>query len=115
MPEPRHFAVPFRFERFRGMGRARAATTLQGTPAEIADCVELVIRTVSGERQTLPTFGRPDTLEFASSLELARVQLQQAIDDGEPRARAIVEGDYDSTDPAVMRLRAMYELRLEET
>jgi hypothetical protein len=109
LPDPRHFAIPFRFERTRD-GRAHAATTLQGSEAEIADCVELVVRTRAGERSTLPGFGRPDRLEFSPSAELARSQLQLAIEDAEPRARPIVEGDFDPTDPAVMRLRAMFEL-----
>lgn len=112
MPEPRHFAVPFRFETLRS-GRARAATTLQDDPSEVADCVEVILRTTAGERASLPGFGRPDTLEFGIGVDLARAQLQTAIDESEPRARAIVEGDYDPTDPGVMRLRAMYELTRE--
>jgi hypothetical protein len=112
MPDPRHFSVPFRFEQLR-TGRVRAASTLQETPEEVADCVELIVRTVAGERATLPGFGRPDSLEFGTGLDLARAQLQTAIDESEPRARAIVEGDYDPNDPGVMRLRAMYELTWE--
>jgi hypothetical protein len=112
MPEPRHFTIPFRFETLR-TGRARAASTIQGTPSEVADCVEVIIRTVAGERQQLPGFGRPDTLEFGTGVDLARAQLQTAIDESEPRARGIVEGDYDPNDTGVMRLRAMYELTWE--
>jgi hypothetical protein len=99
--------MPFRFV---GAGSdLQAATTVQDDVAEIADCVELVDRTVAGQRLTLPTFGRPETLEFAVDDDLAAAQLQAAIDEAEPRARAIVEGDFDSTDPAVLRLRAMYQ------
>jgi hypothetical protein len=112
LPDPRHFAFPFRFETLR-TGRTRAVSTEQDTPEEIADCVEVCIRTVAGERATLAGFGRPDTLEFGVSADLARAQLRTAIDEAEPRARPVVEGDYDPTDPAVLRLRAMYELTKE--
>lgn len=112
MPDPRHFTIPFRFETLR-TGRARAASTEQDTPAEVADCVEVIIRTTAGERAQLPGFGRPDSLEFGTGVDLARAQLQTAIDESEPRARAVVEGDYDPNDPGVMRLRAMYELTWE--
>jgi hypothetical protein len=108
MPDivPRHFALPFRFA---GAGDRQAATTEQDTVAEIADCVELTVRTVAGQRLTLPTFGRPETLEFATDADLAAAQLEAAIDEAEPRARPIVEGDYDPTDPAVLRLRALFQ------
>lgn len=112
MPDPRHFAVPFRFAQDR-TGRAQAATTRQDEPAEVADCVELIVRTTAGERATLPGFGHPDSLEFGVGVDLARAQLQAAIDESEPRVRSILEGDYDPTDPGVIRLRAMYELTRE--
>jgi hypothetical protein len=104
--------MPFRFEQLR-TGRVRAVSTLQDTPAEVADCVEVIVRTVAGERATLPGFGRPDSLEFGLGAVHARAQLQTAIDESEPRARPIVEGDYDEIDPGVLRLRAMYELTWE--
>jgi hypothetical protein len=106
---PRHFAVPFRFT-VDPMGGQGAATTVQGTTAEIADCVETCVRTVAGQRLTLPSFGRPETLEFAGDDELAASQLEVAIDDAEPRAQAIVDGNFDLDDPAVLRLQAMYQL-----
>lgn len=106
---PRHFALPFRFV-VDPMGGQGAATTVQDTTAEIADCVELAVRTVAGERLTLPSFGRPEALEFTVEPDLARSQLQIAIDEAEPRARAIVDGDYDPTDPATLRIRAMFQL-----
>lgn len=111
MPEPRHFAMPFRFERLRD-GRARVASTVQGTTDEIADAVELVIRTPAGARATLPDFGRPES-EFTISADVARGQLATAIDESEPRARAVVEGEFAADDQGALRLRAMYELRGE--
>lgn len=111
MAEPRHFAMPFRFERLRD-GRARVASTLQGTTEEIADCVECVVRTTAGERATLPDFGRP-AFEFTISPEVARGQLTTAIDEAEPRARAVIEGEFATDDPGALRVRVMYELRGE--
>jgi phage baseplate assembly protein W len=108
LPDPRHFAVPFRFERLRD-GRVRPATTAQGTNEEIADCVELILRTVAGQRATLQGFGRPD-LEFGDNAEVMRSALEAAIDQWEPRARAVAEGAFDETDPAAVRLRAMFRL-----
>jgi phage baseplate assembly protein W len=108
VPDPRHFAVPFRFERLRD-GRARAATTAQGSTEEIADCVEIILRTVAGQRSTLQGFGRPD-LEFGENAELMRSSLEAAVDQWEPRARPRVEGGFDETDPAAVRLRAMFTL-----
>jgi hypothetical protein len=103
---PRHFSMPFRWA---GAGDRQAATTVQDDVAEIGDCVDLIVHTVAGQRLTLPSFGRPETLEFAVDADVAAAQLQDAIDEAEPRARAIVDGDYDPTDPAVLRLRALFQ------
>ena len=110
MAESPHFALPFRFE-LAGGGGIAAAVTEQDTVEEIADCVECTLRTVAGERATLPEFGRPETLEFAVNRELARAQLTQALNEAEPRAVSIVQGDdVDPEDPGVLRLRAMFSL-----
>jgi phage baseplate assembly protein W len=108
LPDPRHFAVPFRFERLRD-GRARAVTTAQDSTEEIADCVEVILRTVAGQRVTLHGFGRPD-LEFGDNAELMRSAIEAAVDQWEPRARARAEGGFDESDPAAVRLRAMFRL-----
>lgn len=105
-----HFALPFRFE-LGGSDVVAAAVTEQDSVEEIADCVECTIRTVAGERTTLPEFGRPETLEFTINRELARAQLTQALNEAEPRAISIVQGDdVDPADPGVLRLRAMFSL-----
>ena len=105
-----HFSQPFRFQR-DALGAMSAAVTEQDTPDEIADCVEVTIRTAQGDRATLPEFGRPDTLEFALDRELAQAQLEQALNDAEPRADELVRaGDVDPNDPGVLRLRAMFGL-----
>ncbi len=105
MAELPHFSLPFRLQ------GASFAVSEQDTIDEIADCVELILRTEQGQRATLPAFGRPEMLAFTTDRELARVQVQQAIDDSEPRVRATVQrGDLDPRDPGVLRLLAMYEL-----
>lgn len=102
MAEPPHFAVPFRLE------RDHFAVNEQDTSDDVADCVEMTLRTVQGERRTLPSFGRPDVLEFTTDRDLAQASVQQAIDDAEPRARAYVERDDGEADEGILRLRAMW-------
>ena len=104
-----HFALPFRFD-VGGGGRAVAAVTEQDSLAEIADCVELVLRFEQGDRRTLPGYGRPRTLAFATDPDLARAGIQQAVDDAEPRVRALVStGMPDLADPGLLRILTMYE------
>lgn len=109
MPDPVHFALPFRFVRASG-GGLHAATHPEGSADEIADCVELALRTVQGQRASLPTFGRPDALEFGTSPAVLAAMLATTIDEAEPRARGVVDGDFDPNDPGVARLHAMFEL-----
>lgn len=109
-----HFSLPFRFEPTRGGGQVIPVTE-QDSAAQLGDCVELILRTVQGERRTLPDFGRPPTLEFILDRELARAQVQQAINDQEPRVRAFLQrGMLDPDDPGMLRLLAMYEAHVEE-
>jgi phage baseplate assembly protein W len=110
MADTPHWSLPFRFERLR-TGEARIPVTEQDSIAEIRDCVELILRTEVGERGTLPGFGRPQSLAFTTDREVARIEVQTAIDDSEPRVRALVEaGELDLADPGVLRLLAMYEM-----
>jgi hypothetical protein len=102
MAELPHFSQPFRLE-----GHSIAVTE-QDSNADVADCVELTLRTVQGERRTLPAFGRPDTLVFTTDRDLAQAMIEQAIDDAEPRARAYVEREDDAADEGILRLRAMW-------
>lgn len=80
----------------------------QDSSDDVADCVEMTLRTVQGERRTLPSFGRSDLLEFTTDRDLAQAQVQQAVDDAEPRARAYVERDDAEADAGILRLRAMW-------
>ena len=97
-----HFSMPFRLE------GASFAANEQDTAEEVADCVELTLRTVQGERRTLPDFGRPDRLVFSTDRLLAVNSVQQAIEHGEPRARPLVESDASDAEQGIMRLRVMW-------
>jgi phage baseplate assembly protein W len=98
-----HFALPFRFDTLRGGERA-VPVTEQDTNEEIGDCVELTLRTEQGQRQTMPSFGRPESLAFTSDRQLVQSQVQNTVDEHEPRVRAVVQqADLN-----------MYELNVEE-
>jgi hypothetical protein len=107
MTQRPHFSLPFRFE-WRG-GRLVVPVTEQDSPDEIADCVELALRYEQGDRRSMPGYGRPRTLAFTTDDELARAQIQQTIDDAEPRVRAVIGSAFDTDDPGLLRIRAMYE------
>jgi phage baseplate assembly protein W len=110
MPANPHFSLPFRFERLAD-GTQRTAVTEQDTALEIGDAVELTLRTIQGERATLPGFGRPESLLFTLDRDLARSMVQEAIDDAEPRVRALVEAaPIDTQDPGLLRLIALYDI-----
>lgn len=86
-----------------------AAVTEQDSFAEIGDCVELAVRFEQGDRRTVPGYGRPRSLAFTTDDDLARAQIQQTIDDAEPRVRALVNSARDRDDPGLLRILTMYE------
>ena len=101
-PTNPHLSIPFRLD------GNRIAVTEQDTSMEVADCVELCLRTVQGERATLTSFGRPDNLEFITDRDLAVAEVQQTIEDNEPRAKALIERDDSQADQGILRLKAMW-------
>lgn len=108
-----HFSLPFRFVQLRS-GRQVIPMTEEGSLDELGDCVELCLRTEQGQRRTISTFGRPQSLAFMSDPELARSIVQQTVDDNEPRVAPFVQAqEYDPDDPGVMRLLAMYAAEVE--
>jgi len=114
MTDQPHFGIPFQFARARG-GIKYVPVTEQDSIQEIGDCVELILRTVQGQRQTIPEFGRPETLEFTADRELARVQTQAAVDLSEPRVQTVIYAPpVDPADQGLLRLMAMYD-HVEET
>jgi phage baseplate assembly protein W len=100
-----HFTLPFQWVA-AGVGDMTAAVADQETIAEIGACVEAIIRTVQGQRTTLPEFGHPE-LEFNVDPELARSMLAQAIVEFEPRVMALVEAYPDADDVEVQTVRAL--------
>jgi phage baseplate assembly protein W len=115
-----HLALPFAFAArgvvVSGVTPVRyVPVTEQDSLAEIGDCVELTLRTEQGQRRTLPEYGRPQSLAFTQDRELARAQVQAAVDLAEPRVRALVQqGELDPDDQGLLRLLTMYELELTE-
>ena len=100
-----HFTLPFAWSP-SDAGGLGAAVAEQESIAEIAGCVEAIVRTVQGERTTLPEFGIPE-LEFNADAQLAAAALASAVLTFEPRADALVTGEPDPTDVAVQVIRAL--------
>jgi len=114
MPPNPHFALQFRFELLRS-GEQRVAVNEDDDLNEIGDSVELILRTVQGERRTNPSFGRPNSLVFMTNRELQVSMIQATIEEHEPRVIPIVRsGEYDPSDPGVARIRAAYEVELPD-
>ena len=114
MADRPHFSLPFRFV-YMPRGEVTIPVTDQDTPAEIADALELSLRTEQGDRRTLPSFGRPRQLAFLTDREQIRVLVQATADEDEPRARATVgRAPIDPDDPGVQRLIAMLDVEAPE-
>ena len=111
-PPPQHFTLPFTWAP-QPNNTLAAATNAQDSIADVAACVEAVVRTMQGERDALPTFGRPALL-FDSDQEAVKSSLQQAIDDAEPRVQALIDLDLDTADEAYWHLRALYQFGPDE-
>ena len=89
-----HFTLPFQFVS-DGAGGLTAQVCEQESEAEIGACCEAILRTVQGQRTTLPDFGRPQ-LEFNSDPELVRATLAAALLEWEPSVQAL---DYRLAQP----------------
>jgi|SRR5215475_2333050 len=105
-----HIRLPFQYLQ-QPNGEQILAVTDEDTPSEIADCVELILRTEQGQRRPDPGFARPRGLVFTTDRVLAASMTQDAVNEYEPRAETIVRAsDVDADDPGVLRLRAMWAL-----
>jgi len=88
MVDVAHFSLPFRW------ATPHAAVSEQDTQQEIAECCETIIRYPLGYRPELPDFGCAEVVFGMEPLDVAGIQ--QALDQWEPRAQALVEeGDFD--------------------
>ena len=100
-----HFTLPFQWVPADGGGMT-AAVAEQESIAEIGSCVEAIVRTVQGQRTTLPAFGHPE-LEFNTDAELTRAVLAQALVEWEPRVTSFITAASDPTDVDVQIVRAL--------
>ena len=107
-----HFALPFQWALADGGGIA-AQEVEQESIDEIGACVEAILRTVTGQRTTLPDFGRPE-LEFNTSPEVVRAQLAQALLDFEPRVESLIDAYASDDDSEVQIIRALISPADEE-
>lgn len=100
-----HFTLPFTFTQ-SSAGGLGAAVAEQESIAEIGGCVEAIIRTVQGQRTTLPEFGVPE-LEFNTAPEAARAAIAAALVEFEPRVVSLIDAHADLDDPTVQDVRAL--------
>lgn len=105
-PTNPHFTLPFRFVPNNQGGGYGAAVAEQESIAEIASCCEAVIRTVQGQRTTLPEFGRPE-LEFNSDPDFVRTALASALTEWEPRVESLITAESDTTDVEIQMVKAL--------
>lgn len=74
----------------------------QDTTDEVAQCVEVLMLTVEGERIELPEYGVPD-LAFSTGIPMT--ELETRIEEWEPRAEFLLEEDHDELDELVRRVQ----------
>lgn len=84
-----HFAFPFRLH-----GHAFAVTE-QDSPAEIADCVEAVLRTPQGTRMDAPAYGRPDETFSQIGANTSAEPYLVAVEEWEPRSTVLGEAEVE--------------------
>ena len=80
MSEPVHLSSPLTFN-----NHGVAKTLVQGSPAEISNCVLDITLCFIGFREDLPEFGVPDLLFTQVPVDVE--ELQRAIARWEPRAQ----------------------------
>jgi hypothetical protein len=105
MTDVPHLVLPFQWAT-AGTGGLAALECEQESAEEIGSCAEAIIRTVQGQRSSLPSFGRPQ-LEFNTSAATTRAVLAQALRDQEPRVEALVTAEPSPGDELVQEVRAL--------
>lgn len=100
-----HLGLPFHWETTAD-GTLAAGEVEQESTDEIAACGEAILRTVEGQRTTLPEFGRPE-VEFNTDPEAVRSQLASALIEWEPRVQALIDAETDEDDLEVQTVRAL--------
>jgi len=92
-----HFDLPFR------LSGSRFAVVEQDDYADVANCVEAIVRTPYGYRDDTPDFGFPyDAFEVQP---IGATQIGEIIEGQEPRARILTTETMDEVDNLVDHLR----------
>jgi len=86
-------------------GRARLVE--QDSQAEVEQCVEVILRTVAGERLERPDFGIPDFVHRQGGVDVDAVKA--AIDRDEPRAVYAAAVDNSNLADLVSRIGVQME------
>lgn len=98
-PDVPHLAFPFRVT-----VRGKAALVEQDSIDEIAQNVEIIVRTRRGERLEIPEFGvSPLLFRVLSSSDMTLLESQ--IREWEPRADTFADGAPDRYDELIERIR----------
>jgi phage baseplate assembly protein W len=105
MTDTPHFALPFQWSTAAGGGLA-ALEVEQESMDEIASCAEAIIRTVQGQRTSLPTFGIP-ALEFNEDPALTSSVITQALQEFEPRVAPLISAAPDTGDDLTQIVEAL--------
>lgn len=91
-----HFDLPFR------MSGTSFATVEQDSSADVANCVEAIIRTPNGFRDDTPDFGMDDNTFATLPLNLEKLTAQ--IENQEPRAAIALTQNPNLIDSLITRL-----------
>lgn len=105
MADRPHFTLPFQWA-LAPEGGLAARECEQESLEEIGACCEAILRTVQGQRTTLPQFGRPQ-LEFNTNAQVVRATLTQALREFEPRVAPLVTAASSPDDELVQIVQAL--------
>jgi hypothetical protein len=94
-----HFDLPPRWDR-----HGHLVTLDQDTEKDVLNCVEAILRTVIGQRDQAPDFGRPDLTFQVQPLDLN--QLTDVILEQEPRAFTVLDQHPGILDQMIVNIRA---------
>lgn len=110
MPDPQipHLRVPLHFA---GTTVPKLELVEQDSEAEIAQCVEAVLRHHVGHRPEQPEFGITEQAFVPHTPDNANREILNAVDRWEPRAEVTVTQQFDANDQS---LRVRVEVRSRE-
>jgi phage baseplate assembly protein W len=96
-----HFDIPFRFSGSMAANKA-APTVEQGSFEDIANCVEVIVRTPIGFRNDAPSFGFP-SIELLEQPILTE-DVVELVQSQEPRAVVLMSEVPDALDILIDRI-----------